>query len=64
MADRDFADLEAALDRSRLARFGTLCQASMSEEEGRYLYEHRSDAARRWNLLTELRLEDLPYDGS
>jgi hypothetical protein len=59
----NLTELEAALDRSRLARFGTLCQASMSEEEGRFLYENRSEQARRWNLLTDLRLEDLPYAG-
>ena len=29
------SDFETALEHSRLARFGTLCQASMSEEEGR-----------------------------
>ena len=57
------AELEAALDRSRLARFGTLCQTSMSEEEGRWLFEHRSETARRWNLLTDLKAEELPYAG-
>jgi transcriptional regulator with XRE-family HTH domain len=57
------ADLEAALDCSRLARFGTLCQSSMSEEEGRWLFEQRSDTARRWNLLVDLKVEDLPYGG-
>ena len=60
---QSLADLEAALDRSRLARFGTLCQSSMSEEEGRTLYQTRSETARRWNLLTDLKLEDLPYGG-
>jgi len=59
----DLAELEAALDRSRLARFGTLCQTSMSEEEGRWLFEHRSETARRWNLLTDLKAEELPYSG-
>jgi len=57
----DLAELEAALDRSRLARFGTLCQASMSEDEGRWLFEHRSETARLWNLLTALKAEELPY---
>ena len=57
------AELEVALERSRLARFGTLCQSSMSEEEGRTLYEDRSDTARRWNLLTALQAEGLPYAG-
>ena len=60
---QNLAALEAALERSRLARFGTLCQASMSEEEGRYLYENRSDTARRWNLLTDLRAEAPSYAG-
>jgi transcriptional regulator with XRE-family HTH domain len=59
----NLAELEAALDRSRLARFGTLCQTSMSENEGRWLFEHRSETARRWNLLTDLKAEELPYAG-
>ena len=57
------ADLEAALEHSRLARFGTLCQASMSEDEGRHLYENRSEQAQRWNLLTNLKAEELPSAG-
>lgn len=57
------AELEAVLERSRLARFGTLCQSSMSEDEGRTLYENRSETARRWNLLTDLKAEELPYAG-
>ncbi len=57
-------EVEAALESSRLARFGTLCEASMSEDEGRYLYEHRSEQGRRWNLLTDLRVENLPYGGA
>lgn len=59
----NLADLEAALERSRLARFDTLCQTSMSEDEGRYFYENRSETARRWNLLTDLSAETLPYAG-
>jgi len=60
---QNLAELEAALERSRLARFGTLCQSSMSEEEGRTLFENRSETARRWNLLTNLTAEGLPYAG-
>ena len=56
-------EFEAALERSRLARFGTLCQNSMLEDEGRWLFEHRSEQARRWNLLTDLKAEELPYAG-
>jgi hypothetical protein len=60
---QNLADLETALERSRLARFATLCQSSMSEDEGRWLFEHRSETARRWNLLTDLKAEELPYAG-
>ena len=60
---QNLAELEAALEHSRLARFGTLCQSSMSEDEGRWLFEHRSRQAQRWNLLTDLKAEDLPYAG-
>lgn len=60
---QSLAVLESALERSRLARFGTLCQNSMSEDEGRWLFEHRSETARHWNLLTDLKAEELPYAG-
>ena len=60
---QNLAELEAALDRSRLARFGTLCESSMSEDEGRWLFAHRSEQARRWSLLTDLEAEELPYAG-
>ena len=59
----DLAELEAALERSRLARFDTLCQSAMSEDEGRWLFEHRSETAQRWNLLTDLKAEELPPAG-
>ena len=47
------AGLEAALDRSRLAREETLCKASLSEPERRWLEANRPDEARHWNLLTD-----------
>ena len=50
---RALADLEAQLDRSRLAREDTLCRASLPEPERRWLVEHRSEAAKHWNLLTD-----------
>ena len=50
---RTLADLEAQLDRSRLVREDTLCRASLPEAERRWLLEHRPDAARHWNLLTD-----------
>jgi transcriptional regulator with XRE-family HTH domain len=45
--------LEAVLDRSRLAREETLCRASLSEPERRWLQVNRPDEARHWNLLTD-----------
>jgi hypothetical protein len=50
---RALADLEAQLDRSRLAREDTLCRASLPEPERRWLVEHRSETAKHWNLLTD-----------
>jgi len=50
---RALADLEAQLDRSRLAREDTLCRASLPDPERRWLVEHRSEAAKHWNLLTD-----------
>jgi transcriptional regulator with XRE-family HTH domain len=50
---RTLADLEAQLDRSRLAREDTLCRASLPAPERRWLAEHRSEAAKHWNLLTD-----------
>jgi len=50
---RPLRDLEAQLERSRLAREDTLCQASLSPAERRWLLDHRPDVARHWNLLTD-----------
>jgi transcriptional regulator with XRE-family HTH domain len=53
--------LEAALDRSRLAREDTLGRAALPEAERRWLGTHRSAAARHWNLLTDWTAEALRY---
>ena len=49
------------LNRSRLAREDTLCRASMPASERRWLAEHRSEAARHWNLLTDWTADALRY---
>lgn len=54
-------DIEAILDRARLVREDTLCQESLSEAERRWLRHKRSAEAARWNLLTDLDAELLPY---
>lgn len=58
---RALGDLEVQLDRSRLAREDTLCRASMPASERRWLAEHRSEAARHWNLLTDWTADALRY---
>lgn len=50
---RALRDLEAVLERSRLAREDTLCRASLPEAERRWLATHRPVDARHWNLLTD-----------
>ena len=58
---RSLADLEAHLDLSRLAREDTLCRASLPEPERRWLAEHRPEAAKHWNLLTDWTADALRY---
>ena len=58
---RSLGDLEARIERSRLAREDTLCGASLSDGERRWLSEHRSEAARHWNLLTDWTVDALRY---
>ena len=58
---RSLVDLEAQLDRSRLARQDTLCRAALPEAERRWLAEHRPEAAKRWNLLTDWTADALRY---
>jgi len=54
-------ELEAELERSRLAREDTLCRALMPDRERQWLMERRPPEARHWNLLTDWRPEFLPY---
>lgn len=53
--------LEAALQPSRLAREETFGEGHPSEQMREWLREARTDAARHWNLLTDLKVEHLPY---
>jgi transcriptional regulator with XRE-family HTH domain len=50
-----------ALEHSRLAAEDTLCKASMTQAERKWLREHRTPTARHWNLLSDLNLEQLAY---
>lgn len=52
---------EAALEPGRLAREETFGQGHPHERLREWLKRERSEAARHWNLLTDLRPEQLPY---
>ena len=54
-------ETEEVLDRARLVREDTLCQASLSNAERRWLRRTRPAEARHWNLLTDLNVQILPY---
>lgn len=55
------SEVSHLLERSLLAHEDTLCRETMSEVERTWLAENRSPDARRWNLLTSLAAEQLPY---
>ncbi len=49
------------LDRSRLAREDTLCHDSLTEAERNWLRRNRPAEAEHWNLLTDMKAENLPH---
>ncbi|MGD0910039.1 MAG: helix-turn-helix transcriptional regulator [Candidatus Acidiferrales bacterium] len=51
---------EEMLADSKLEKEDSFCK-DLSEPERRWLREHRSDEARRWNLLSDLRPDALRY---
>src|SRR5579875_3831093 len=53
--------LEATLDRSRLVREDFLPRPPRGDAERNWLSQSRSDEARHWNLLSDLRPEHLRY---
>lgn len=55
------ASLESLLEHSRLAREDYFYRAPRNDRERQWLAENRSDAARHWNLLSDLRPEHLQY---
>ncbi len=54
-------ELEAELERSRLAREDTLCKASLPEAERQWLRQNQPDEAKRWNVLTNWTADALRY---
>jgi transcriptional regulator with XRE-family HTH domain len=53
----------AVLDRSRLAKEDTLCHDSLTEAEREWLRGNRPPEAEHWNLLTDMKAENLAYGG-
>jgi transcriptional regulator with XRE-family HTH domain len=49
------------LENARLVREDTFCHDSMTQAERKWLREHRSPVAAHWNLLTDMKGEQLAY---
>jgi transcriptional regulator with XRE-family HTH domain len=58
---RKLKEYTAVLDRSRLAKEDTLCHDSLTEAERKWLRLHRPVEAAHWNLLTDMKTENLPH---
>jgi len=58
---RKLAEYVGVLDRSRLVKEDTLCHDSMTEAERKWLRANRPPEAKRWNLLTDMKAENLPH---
>jgi transcriptional regulator with XRE-family HTH domain len=59
--ERKLKEYAEVLERSRLVREDTLCHDSMTEVERKWLRANRPAEAAHWNLLTDLRAENLPH---
>ena len=60
-AQAKLQEVEESLELARLAREDSLCQDSLSEAERGWLRQARPADAQRWNVLTDLDAEHLPY---
>ena len=60
---RKLAEYVSVVDRSRLAREDTLCHDSLTEAERKWLRANRPAEAKHWNLLTDMKAENLPHVG-
>ena len=59
-AAEKLASVAQQLDEARLVKEDTLGR-ELTEAERRYLRDHRSEMAVHWNLLTDLRADQLPH---
>jgi transcriptional regulator with XRE-family HTH domain len=53
--------LEGVLDSSRLAKEDTFGRSETSDRMRSWVRQNRSNAAKHWNLLTDLKVDHLPY---
>ena len=58
---RTLREYGAVLDRSRLVKEDTLCHDSLTQAEREWLRRNRSPEAKHWNLLTDLKAEDVAH---
>jgi transcriptional regulator with XRE-family HTH domain len=58
---RKLKEYVGVLDRSRLAREDTFCHDSLTEPEKKWLRLNRPSEAKHWNLLTDMKAENLPH---
>jgi hypothetical protein len=52
---------ELLLGHSRLMNEDTLCHDSLTKPERNWIFDHRTEEARYWQLITDLRMEHLHY---
>jgi hypothetical protein len=52
---------ELLLGHSRLMNEDTLCHDSLTKPERNWIFDHRTEEARYWRLITDLRMEHLHY---
>ena len=57
----DLRQFEASLEPSRLAREDTFGREETNERMRAWLRDNRSEAADHWNILSDLKVEHLPY---
>ena len=58
---RKLKEYAEVLDRSRLVKEDTLCHDSLTNAEKEWLRANRPSEAVHWNLLTDMKAENLPY---
>jgi len=58
---RRLQEYVGVLERSRLVKEDTLCQDSLTQAERKWLRANRPAEAAHWNLLTDMKAENLPH---